>query len=127
VFKIKEAINRVLLAVFVIALLTASGCQQVPYSGLAGENLPGNSTYTKGNPKGNSSDPAPSVSCSSDSDCVPAQCCHPTACINSASKKPCNLLCTQVCLPNTLDGGGNCVCREGKCAPVYGNCGGLPK
>lgn len=54
--------------------------------------------------------------CSSDSDCVPEQCCHPTSCINKAAKKPCDVLCTQVCEGPIDCGAGSCVCVNGQCA-----------
>jgi putative hemolysin len=55
-------------------------------------------------------------SCQTDSDCVPASCCHSTSCTNKASKSVCNLLCTQECRPGTLDcGQASCVCNQGKC------------
>jgi putative hemolysin len=47
--------------------------------------------------------------CSSNSDCVPSQCCHPNSCINKNFKAVCNVLCTQECRPGTMD------CRQGKC------------
>ena len=57
-------------------------------------------------------------SCLADSDCVPEQCCHPTSCINSASKGVCTLLCTNVC-DGPLDcGAGYCGCVQGSCSVV---------
>ena len=57
-----------------------------------------------------------SRACSADSDCVPEQCCHPTACMNMGAKKPCNLLCTQVCEGPIDCGAGTCACVNGQCA-----------
>jgi hypothetical protein len=57
-----------------------------------------------------------SRACSSDSDCVPEQCCHPTSCMNSQGKKPCNVLCTQVCEGPIDCGAGTCACVDGVCA-----------
>ncbi|VVB80680.1 Uncharacterised protein [uncultured archaeon] len=60
-----------------------------------------------------------SADCVSDEDCVPAQCCHPTTCANSQSKGVCNLLCTQDCVPGSLDcGQGSCKCINKKCSAV---------
>jgi hypothetical protein len=59
--------------------------------------------------------PAPQDECTSDSDCVPEQCCHPTTCIPAEQKGVCNLACTAVCLPGTIDCGGFCACDNGKC------------
>jgi hypothetical protein len=61
--------------------------------------------------------------CKSDADCVPASCCHATACMSVSKAKPCNLMCTQVCEPGTLDCGGACLCHEGRCAAKLGNGG----
>jgi len=59
--------------------------------------------------------------CSTDSDCVPEQCCHPTACINKEDKKPClnvngQAICSQVCEGPLDCGAGTCVCVNGKCS-----------
>jgi len=54
--------------------------------------------------------------CTRDSECVPEQCCHPTSCINARYKKPCNVLCTQVCEGPIDCGAGRCACIEGKCS-----------
>jgi hypothetical protein len=59
---------------------------------------------------------APKPECKSKDDCIPAQCCHPTNCIAGPRDKPCNLLCTQECMPNTLD------CKQGYCDCVSGKC-----
>ena len=29
---------------------------------------------------------------------------------------PCDVLCTQVCQPGTIDCGGGCLCHHGRCA-----------
>jgi hypothetical protein len=61
-----------------------------------------------------------SASCSQDSDCIPAECCHPTSCTTAPTKKPCNLMCTEVCMPGTMDcGQGSCKCINSKCEAVY--------
>jgi hypothetical protein len=60
-------------------------------------------------PPSNTTTPVPTVTatpttlpenvtaCTQDADCVPAECCHPTSCINAAYKGVCTKLCTQVC------------------------------
>jgi hypothetical protein len=65
-----------------------------------------------------SSDP-----CKSDADCVPASCCHATACMSASKAKPCNMMCTQSCEPGTLDCGGSCLCHDGHCAAKLGSGG----
>ncbi|MFH1229051.1 MAG: hypothetical protein V1678_01330 [Candidatus Aenigmatarchaeota archaeon] len=61
----------------------------------------------------------PSISCNatcqSDSDCVPAQCCHPSSCINNAYKGVCNLACTASCEGPLDCGAGTCGCVSGRC------------
>jgi len=56
--------------------------------------------------------------CTQDSDCVPAGCCHPTSCINSAYKGVCNLLCTMSCEGPLDCGAGSCDCIQNSCAVV---------
>lgn len=59
--------------------------------------------------------------CASDSDCVPATCCHPKTCVSRANKPKCEgMFCTQVCEPGTLDcGQGRCACAENRCKVVF--------
>lgn len=55
--------------------------------------------------------------CETDADCVPAGCCHPTACVGRASAPSCEeVMCTMDCQMGTLDCGGRCLCHEGRCA-----------
>jgi len=55
--------------------------------------------------------------CSSDSDCVPSTCCHPSACVTKEKAPDCSgLACSMDCAPGTLDcGQGNCACKSGEC------------
>ncbi len=46
-------------------------------------------------------------SCETDSDCVPAQCCHPNACVNKAYQEPCD---------DVDCGAGSCGCVNGTCS-----------
>jgi hypothetical protein len=57
-------------------------------------------------------------SCITKDDCVPAQCCHPTTCINKANKGVCNLMCTMSCEGPIDCGAGSCGCINGKCSVV---------
>jgi hypothetical protein len=61
----------------------------------------------------------PTTECQQDSDCVPDQCCHATDCIPSSQELPCNELCTDVCVPGTIDCGGSCTCDAGQCTAHY--------
>ncbi|MEM9190559.1 MAG: hypothetical protein AAGF12_15345 [Myxococcota bacterium] len=55
--------------------------------------------------------------CESDSDCVPAACCHAAACVAAANAPSCDdMMCTQECRAGTIDCGGGCLCHEGRCA-----------
>jgi hypothetical protein len=56
--------------------------------------------------------------CMTDDDCVPAECCHPTSCINKANKGVCTLLCTDVCQGPIDCGAGRCGCVNGRCSVV---------
>jgi hypothetical protein len=56
--------------------------------------------------------------CQTDSDCVPKECCHQTTCVSAEKADKCaGILCTEVCVPGTLDcNQGKCICSKGKCA-----------
>ena len=58
--------------------------------------------------------------CTSDAECVPAQCCHPDSCINAAAKHVCILMCTNVCQGPIDCGAGHCGCVNRQCAVVQG-------
>jgi hypothetical protein len=75
-----------------------------PTVGPAGNNIPAH-------------EPTPQGECSTDVDCVPAACCHPTACSARSRGLLCaDVACTQSCAPNTLDcGQAACVCLGGRC------------
>ncbi len=55
--------------------------------------------------------------CTSDADCVPAQCCHATSCTLQTAAPDCSqAMCTRDCRGGTLDCGGSCYCNHGQCA-----------
>jgi hypothetical protein len=55
--------------------------------------------------------------CTTDDDCVPKSCCHPSACVASASAPACDgIMCTMECRGKTIDCGGHCGCQNGLCA-----------
>ena len=63
--------------------------------------------------------PVNTLTCQSKDDCVPAQCCHPTSCINKNYKTVCNVGCTAVCEPGTMDcGQGYCDCINNECKAI---------
>lgn len=57
------------------------------------------------------------LSCQTNTDCVPATCCHPDACVNKNYQPDCKgIFCTMECRPNTMDcDQGKCVCVENTC------------
>jgi hypothetical protein len=58
---------------------------------------------------------AGTVPCTTDADCVPAECCHPTTCVAAASKVDCSAtMCTMECKSGTMDCFGGCLCGEDK-------------
>ncbi len=61
--------------------------------------------------------------CTADSDCAPAECCHPSTCTALESRQDCsNIGCTDECRPGTMDcGQGSCRCIKGSCEAVYTN------
>ena len=56
--------------------------------------------------------------CTTNEDCVPAQCCHPTSCTSRPAKQPCNMMCTMSCEGPIDCGAGSCGCVNGKCGVV---------
>jgi len=63
------------------------------------------------------------LECYSDSDCVPATCCHPDSCVSYQKAPECSgMMCTEECKPNTLDcNQGSCLCQKGKCLAKLSN------
>lgn len=59
--------------------------------------------------------------CTSDEDCVPAQCCHPTSCVSRDQAPDCSgIFCTEDCRGGTMDCGcGYCGCIDGRCEVVW--------
>jgi len=54
--------------------------------------------------------------CKTDSDCVKATCCHATMCVSKDKAPSCkDAVCTLDCKYGTMDCGGGCVCKDGKC------------
>ena len=63
---------------------------------------------------------SPETFCTTDDDCVPAECCHPTSAVNRNFAPDCTgTFCTAYCAPDTLDcGGGEVKCIKNKCEVV---------
>ena len=53
--------------------------------------------------------------------CVPSSCCHSDSCVPEGQKPNCEgILCTQDCVPGTLDcGQGSCQAINGECKAVF--------
>ena len=69
-------------------------------------------------------EPAATARCTTDAECVPATCCHATACVTKSEAPDCSSApCTRECRANTIDCGGGCVCRSGGCAVVLNDLG----
>ncbi|MFA4825581.1 MAG: hypothetical protein WC593_10550 [Methanoregula sp.] len=63
--------------------------------------------------------PIDSQTCTTDADCVPAPCCHPTGCVKQAAKPVCdNVMCTMSCEGPLDCGAGSCGCTNGRCSVV---------
>ncbi len=57
------------------------------------------------------------LSCESDSDCVPAACCHSDSAVSKKHAPDCkDTFCTAVCTPKTLD------CNQGKIKCIKNQC-----
>jgi hypothetical protein len=57
--------------------------------------------------------------CTTDSDCVPATCCHAAACVPADQAPLCGGACDGGCNPFTLDcAQGYCACQNGQCTAV---------
>jgi hypothetical protein len=63
--------------------------------------------------------PMNAMQCNAYADCVPAQCCHPTSCINKVAQKSCDgIACTMMCGGPLDCGAGSCGCVQGQCRVV---------
>lgn len=67
------------------------------------------------------SDVSDKKKCSSAADCVPVECCHAPDVVNRKFAPDCtDILCTEECLPNTLDcGQAEITCHNQECQAVY--------
>ena len=59
--------------------------------------------------------------CQCTTECVPAECCHPSTCTTKENAPDCEgIYCSMNCEPNTLDcGQGACKCVKGECSAVF--------
>jgi len=100
-----------MLSVICIVAILLAGCTTTPPSpGGSPNRTPLITTVT--------TVPVDNQTCTTDADCVPAQCCHPTSCVNQASITVCNLMCTASCEGPLDCGAGSCGCRNGRCSVI---------
>ena len=107
-----EKCRLLLILCLVSTLVFLSGCTQtIPPQPTA---TPSQTIAPSPSPTG---DP---TSCTTDSECVAAQCCHPTGCINYRYKLPCTEACTLECSGPLDCGAGHCGCVNGRCQVIPG-------
>jgi hypothetical protein len=64
---------------------------------------------------------ADAQTCTTDADCIPVQCCHPSSCVSKAAiSRVCNVMCTMSCEGPLDCGAGSCGCTNGRCSVVPG-------
>jgi len=93
-----------------VCIFNSSECEEWQY--FRGECKPGDIKIA----------PSPSqIYCKNDEDCMPAQCCHPTFCVNKAVNCT-GISCTEECRAGTMDCGcGSCMCKNNRCAASWIN------
>ncbi len=63
--------------------------------------------------------PVDAQTCTTNADCVPAQCCHPTSCVRQDAKPVCtDIMCTMSCEGPLDCGAGSCGCTNGRCSVI---------
>lgn len=99
----------IIFPVLCVVVLLLAGCTASPPDGATNTTTPTPAVTTV---------PVDNQTCTTDDDCVPSQCCHPTSCVNKASITVCNFLCTQNCQGPLDCGAGSCGCTNGRCSVV---------
>lgn len=100
----------ILLSLFCIGALLAAGCTS---------QAPAPETPVPVTTAATAPTPMNAMGCVVAGDCVPAQCCHATSCVNKVAQKSCDgTVCTMNC-DGPLDcGAGTCGCEQGTCVIV---------
>ncbi|MDO8873517.1 MAG: hypothetical protein Q7V05_12440 [Methanoregula sp.] len=63
--------------------------------------------------------PVDAQTCTTDADCVPAQCCHPASCVRQSAKPVCtDVICTMSCEGPLDCGAGTCGCTNSRCSVI---------
>jgi hypothetical protein len=107
--------NVIALLILCIAAISAAGCMT------HSPELAGTTTISTSLPQTTTALPASPqqvAECSSDPDCIPAECCHPSSCIPGPRKTPCTLMCTMSCEGPLDCGVGSCGCVNGTCSVI---------
>jgi hypothetical protein len=105
--------NLIALSVICIGVALLAGCTTSSPSSLNG------TTITSAPTSAVTTMPGDNQTCTTDADCMPAQCCHPTTCVNQQEAiHVCNLLCTATCEGPLDCGAGSCGCVNGRCSVV---------
>ncbi|MEA3255233.1 MAG: DUF3160 domain-containing protein, partial [Candidatus Altiarchaeota archaeon] len=106
--------SKIFIGVLVIGVVLFSGCVKTPDETTTTTIKTTTTTF-----KATTTIPESGVRpdyCLGDSDCVPAQCCHPTSCINKKFAPDCRGIgCTMVCQGPIDCGAGRCACINNKC------------
>ncbi len=107
--------NRILiLSILAIVMVLAAGCT----SGTPPAAETPVATV-QSSPAATAPTPMNAMGCTAPEDCVPAQCCHPTSCINKVAQRDCSgTACTMSCEGPLDCGAGSCGCVQGQCSIV---------
>ena len=93
----------------IVAILLAGCTASPPLNGITTTTFPTSAVTIA---------PVDNQTCTTDADCVPAQCCHPASCVNQATISVCNFMCTASCEGPLDCGAGSCGCTNGRCSVV---------
>lgn len=106
-------IRILILSLLCCAALVTAGCTS-PSPGATPVTTP-----VPGTPTAVAPTPMNAMGCAGEGDCVPAQCCHPTSCINRVAAPDCkDAICTMSCEGPLDCGAGTCGCVQGTCTVV---------
>ncbi len=121
----KKIVLFILVLCLAGALVLCSGCTQPvtpPTTAPPTTALPTTALPTTAPPATALQTPVPTgdpTACTRDAECVPAQCCHPTGCINERFGPSCTgVICTLECSGPLDCGAGHCGCVNGSCQVI---------
>ena len=114
--------NRVSLRCLLASAILSLHCTQDPTDSNSGGKVPVHPAgQAQGEPSSEGTRERLSPECLSDADCVPATCCHSSWCLPKQSAPVCEgdaPGCQNEPYPGSLDGGGGCLCVEGRCGAL---------